>query len=60
MDGKIVKTIKKGNTTYVFHDDYCRDKTPEEVKQILDRIAAIALPDLRAQHYREQKQETSA
>lgn len=52
MDGKIVKVIKSGEVTLVFHDDRCKDKTEEEVKAILDRIAAIALPGLKAAHIR--------
>jgi len=39
-EGKIVKVVKSGAVTMYFHDDYCRDKTPEEVQAILDRIAA--------------------
>lgn len=57
----IVKVIKEEHTTYVFHDDYCKDTTPEEVQAILKRIAAIALPNLRAQYYRKLREEgTSA
>ncbi len=56
----IVKTVKEGNTTFVFHDDYCKDTTPEEVQAILKRIAAIALPNLRAQYYRKLKEEGSS
>ena len=50
MEGKIVKVVTKGETTFVFHDDYCKNKTPEEVKVILDRIASISLPALKAAH----------
>ena len=46
MGGHVVKVVKSGEVTLVFCDDYCRNKTPEEVKEILDRIAAIALPGL--------------
>ncbi len=56
----VVKVVKEGNTTFVFHDDYCKDTTPEEVDAILKRIAAIALPNLRAQHYRKLKEEGSS
>ena len=48
MEDGVVKVIKSGEATLVFHDDYCRDKTPEEVQETLDRIAAIALPGLKA------------
>jgi len=47
MEDGVVKIVKSGGTTFVFHDDYCRNKTPEEVKATLDRIAAIALPGLK-------------
>lgn len=60
MEGKVVKVIKSGETTFVYHDDYCRDKTPEEVKAILNRIAAIALPGLKAAYYRKEKEETNS
>ena len=53
MEGNVVKVIKSGEATLIFHDDYCRDKTPEEVKEILDRIAAIALPGLKPTCFRE-------
>ena len=56
MEGKIVEVIKMGETTMVFHDDFCRDKTQEEIQAILDRIAAIALPGLRAAYYRKMKE----
>lgn len=54
-EGKIVKVVKSGRVTMYFHDDYCRDKTPEEVKTILNRIAAIAYPALKAAHIRKEK-----
>ena len=52
MAGRVVKVIKSGEATLIFHDDYCRDKTPEEVQEILDRIAAIALPGLKPYCFR--------
>ncbi|MCI8865607.1 MAG: hypothetical protein HFG60_10050 [Lachnospiraceae bacterium] len=54
-EGKIVKVVKSGAVTMYFHDDYCRDKTPEEVQAILDRIAAIAFPALKAAYLKKQK-----
>lgn len=60
MEGKVVKVIKSGETTFIYHDDYCRDKTPEEVKAILNRIAAIALPGLKAAYYRKEQEETNS
>lgn len=53
MAGRIVKVIKSGEATLIFHDDYCRDKTPEEIQETLDRIAAIALPGLKPSCLRE-------
>ena len=35
---------KIGNTNVKIADDYCRDKTPEDVNAILKRIGANALP----------------
>ncbi|NBH72171.1 hypothetical protein D3Z51_09085 [Clostridiaceae bacterium] len=54
-EGKIVKVVKSGGVTMYFHDDYCRDKTPEEVKAILDRVAAIVYPALKSAHIRKGK-----
>jgi hypothetical protein len=54
-EGKIVKVVKSGGVTMYFHDDYCKDKTPEEVKAILDRIAKIAYPALKSAHIRKEK-----
>lgn len=39
--GHVVKDFYIGNTHVRICDDYCRDKTPEEVQAILDRIAKI-------------------
>ena len=38
-----------------FHDDYCRDKTPEDVKAILERIASIAYPALKSAHMKKEQ-----
>lgn len=38
----IVREYKRGNTRIKIADDYCRDKTPEEVKATLRRIARAA------------------
>lgn len=53
----LVETIKKGETTYYFHDDYCKDTTPEEVEIILSNIARVAYPALRARYTRELQKE---
>ena len=38
----IVKDITLGNTRIKIADDYCRDKTPEDVRKILKEIARAA------------------
>lgn len=35
----IVKEFRLGNTRIKIADDYCREKTPEDVEKILQRIA---------------------
>ncbi len=57
MAGKPVKEIKRGETTFIFYDDYCKDTTPEEVDAILKQIAKDVLPALRAAHLH--KEETA-
>lgn len=37
--GNVVEEFKIGNTKVRICDDYCRDKTPEEVDDILKNIA---------------------
>ncbi len=51
----IVKEIKKGATTFIFHDDCCKDTTPEEAAAISRQIAKAVLPALRAAHFRDQE-----
>ena len=41
---EFVEEFKIGNTNVKIADDYCRDKTPEDVNAILKRIGANALP----------------
>ena len=43
-----VKEVKRGNTTFIFHDDYCKATTTEEAKAISKQIAKIVFPALRA------------
>lgn len=45
----ILPSGAKGNIC----DDYCRDKTPEEVQQILDSVAEIVVRSMLAQMYRD-------
>ena len=47
--GHVVMEFKAGNTTCQICDDYCRDKTGEEVDAILERIADRAYKRLYAQ-----------
>lgn len=42
-EGHVVRDFYIGNTHIQICDDYCRDKTPEEVQAILDRIASNAV-----------------
>lgn len=39
----IVEDFMLDGTHVMIADNYCRSKTPEDVRQILDRIAVIAL-----------------
>ena len=41
--GNVVKEFYIGKTKVKICDDYCRDKTPEDVEKILNRIAERAL-----------------
>jgi len=45
-EGHVVEELKIGNTRIKICDDYCRDKTSEEVEAILARIARIAQTSL--------------
>jgi hypothetical protein len=47
--GNVVRDFKIGNTRIKICDDMCRDKTPEDVQKILDRIARQAQRKLSAQ-----------
>ena len=44
----VVDIMKDGETTFVFHDDYCKDATQEEIENIMRHIAKIALPHMKA------------
>ena len=47
--GHVVMEFKIGNTVCQICDDYCRDRTKEEVDAILERIADRAYKRLYAQ-----------
>ncbi len=51
--GHVVEDFYQGHVHIRICDDYCRDKTPEEVQAILDRIAEIAMNARLAQAYQE-------
>lgn len=55
----IVRDFYMGKTHVMIDDTYCRDKTPEEVQEILDRIAANAFRAINAAHYRKMQEEKS-
>lgn len=44
----VVEEYKIGNTTIKICDDAYRDKTPEDIKKILERINVIAWKCVRA------------
>lgn len=46
MAGNIVKDFTIGNTRVKICDDYCREKTKQEVEDILRRIARITIGPL--------------
>ncbi len=46
-EGHVVKDFYVGHTHIKICDDCCRDKTPEQVKEILNRIARIAIGSMR-------------
>ena len=37
----VVEIIKDGETTIIFHDDYCKDTTKEEIESIMRHIAKL-------------------
>ena len=44
--GNVVREFMIGNTHVKICDDYCRDKSPEDVDEILKRIAKIVIGPL--------------
>lgn len=55
-EGHIVKEFMIGPTRVKIADDYCRDKTPEDVEKILARIATIVRPALVAAQLRKEQE----
>lgn len=56
----LVKTIKSGDAMIYIHDDYCKDKTEEDVKAILDDIARVAYPALKAAYMKKMQEDGTA
>ena len=52
--GNVVEDYYVGTTHIVICDDYCKNTTPEEIREILNRIASRALPILQKQMIAEQ------
>lgn len=53
----VVLEQKIGNTQICIHDDYCRNTTPEQVENILKRIALRAKAEFSAAAQREAEKE---
>lgn len=49
----IVQEFNIGNTRVKIADNYCADKTPEDVKKVLEKMARIAQEHFTAEAYRE-------
>ena len=47
-EGNVVKDFYVGHTHIKICDDCCRDTTPEQVEEILTRIARIAIGSMMA------------
>ncbi len=50
----VVEDFYIGNTHVRIHDDYCKDKTPEDVQKILERIARKTLKPLQQSMMRQE------
>jgi hypothetical protein len=46
--GNVVKEISVENTKVKICDDFCRDRTPEQIEKILSKIAGNAFVELSA------------
>lgn len=57
--GNVVEEFKIGNTKVRICDDYCRDKTPEEVDAILKSIAETVREPLIVAAEKEAAKETN-
>lgn len=57
-EGNVVKDFYVGHTRIKICDDCCRDTTPEQVEEILTRIARIAIGAMRAAAEEKERQQT--
>ena len=48
----VIKTIKYGSGEVRIHDDYCKDKTPEQIQEIVQNVSRIVM-----RFYRQQEAE---
>lgn len=60
VPGNVVKEVHIGNSVVYICDDYCRDKTPEDVRKILDRIVAKVQPEMERIEYERMQREQKA
>lgn len=44
--GNVVKQFQNGKLQVNICDDYCRDKTPEEIREIIIKLERISYPSL--------------
>lgn len=51
IEGNIAKEFKIGNTKVKIATDFCQGKTPEQVEEILERIAIAAKQSYMAMEY---------
>lgn len=55
-EGNVVKDFYVGHTRIKICDDCCRDTTPDQVEEIMTRIARIAISSMRRAAAEEKKQ----
>lgn len=58
ISDNIAEDYMIGNTRVRIATDYCKDKTPEEVQEILDRMAQRAQPILVAEMMKKSVEQT--
>lgn len=60
QEGHVVEEFYIGNTRVMICDDYCRDKTPEDIKATLKRVAAVTLGPLQRVYGTQEKADAAA